>query len=79
MFHLPVDVKNMFLRGLHVVKQDGFCNSIWAVMLIERTLMMKGSPFQQGLVSISQDENLSRKWALSLHLVSEIALEFRCT
>jgi len=77
MLKLPVEIKEKFMLGLHVVRlTDGIWNGIWADQAIESTLMKKGSHSQKGLVSKSTNERLSRQWALNQSILSEINTNF---
>ena len=80
MKRLPPEILEKFLKGtgMHVSRQkEGLWNGIWSDMLIETTLMKKGSHSQRGLVGISLNENLSKCWALSVHTMAEMAIDFK--
>ena len=69
---LPSPVLKDFLQGQHVMRhQPGLWNAIWSDMYIESTFMRYGhSP--GGIIGITLKPSTLKRWALSLHLCSQI-------
>ena len=73
MMSLPQNVMDKFKSGLFVARRsDGCWNGIATDMLIETTLMKKGSSSQVGLVGKALSSKQSQRWALSQHKVTQL-------
>ena len=68
MANLPDDVLKPFMKGEHVMRhQRGIWNAIWSDQYIESTFMRYGHG-PQGIVGITLQPSLLKRWALGLHI-----------
>ena len=78
MENLPAHVRERFLAGEHVMRHHaGLWNGIWSDMFIETTFMRYGHG-PGGIIGITLKESALKRWALSLHICSQLIQDIKC-
>ena len=72
---LPDEVLSEFMKGNHVMRHNpGLWNGIWSDMFIESTFMRYGHE-AGGLVGLMLQPSAVSRWALSLHVCSQLRVD----
>lgn len=72
---LPSDILAEFMKGNHVMRHNpGIWNGVWSDMFIETTFMRYGHE-AGGLVGLTLQPSAVSRWALSLHVCSQLRMD----
>ena len=74
MERLPTEIYERFMSGEHVTRHHrGYWNGIWSDMFIETTFMRYGKG-PGGIVGVTLQPNVVKKWAYSLHICTQLLM-----